>query len=84
MYSRSHGAGHCAHCKHKENKLMKPFVLKQHDKDFASMRDLRNEELIAVYGGLRNSCPSPDDKTKLNTVTTTANGDGGDDGCDEG
>ena len=60
----------------KEEKAMKPFVLKQHDKDFASVRALREEELSSVSGGVK--------PTKLNTVTATPNGDGGDDGADEG
>ncbi len=30
---------------------MKPFVLKQHDQDFAAIRELRDEEVEAVSGG---------------------------------
>lgn len=50
---------------------MKPFVLKQHDKDFAKLRELRDSDLRFVAGG-----------SKLNTVTVTPNSDGGDDGRD--
>jgi|LNAP01.1.fsa_nt_gb hypothetical protein len=59
---------------------MKPFVLKQHDQDFAALRELRAEEMTQVYGGMK----AVDDIPKLNTVTSTPNGDGGDDGADEG
>lgn len=51
---------------------MKPFILKQHDKDFAKLRELRDNELKFVAGGI----------PKLNTMTVTPNGDGGDDGRD--
>lgn len=51
---------------------MKPFILKQQEKDFAKLRELRDNELKHVSGG--------DDK--LNTVTVTPKGDGGDDGRD--
>ena len=51
---------------------MKPFILKQHEKDFTKLRELRASELKLVVGG----------NTKLNTVTVTPNGDGGDDGRD--
>lgn len=54
---------------------MKPFVLKQHEKDFAKLRELRPEELDKVSGGKA---------AKLHTVTVTPNGDGGDDGADAG
>lgn len=50
---------------------MKPFILKQHEKDFAKLRELRTSELKLVAGGM-----------KLNTVTVTPNNDGGDDGRD--
>ena len=74
---------------------MKPFVLKQHDQDFAAYRQLRDEEMTEVYGGVRNvgTFPivgtgpiggGPGDPIKLNTATVTPNGDGGDDGPDEG
>ena len=53
---------------------MKPFILKQHEKDFAKVRELRASELILVSGSLVEE--------KLNTVTSTPNGDGGDDGKD--
>jgi hypothetical protein len=52
---------------------MKPFVLKQHEKDFAKLRELRPEELDAVSGGIDN---------KVRSVTVTPDGDGGDDGMD--
>lgn len=55
---------------------MKPFILKQHEKDFAQLRELRASELDLVAGGM----VLPDEK--LNTVTVTPNGDGGDDGKD--
>ncbi|MGN6514099.1 MAG: hypothetical protein ACTHKZ_11095 [Lysobacteraceae bacterium] len=60
---------------------MKPFVLKQHDKDYSALRELRDEELQAVAGGMAAARRKT---TKLNTVTVTPNGDGGDDGQDEG
>lgn len=56
---------------------MKPFVLKQHDKDFSATRVLRDEELTAVYGGL--AC----DNDQPATCTVTPDGDGGFDGCDD-
>lgn len=59
---------------------MKPFVLKQHDKDFAAYRELRDEEMKDVSGGERNNRPD----IKMNTMTVTPSGDGGDDGADEG
>jgi hypothetical protein len=51
---------------------MKPFILKQHEKDFAKLRELRESELKLAWGG----------SEKLNTVTVTPNSDGGDDGRD--
>lgn len=54
---------------------MKPFILKQHEKDFAKLRELRASELELVLGG---QVP-----IKLNTITVTPRGDGGDDGKDE-
>jgi hypothetical protein len=53
---------------------MKPFILKQHDKDFAKLRELREAELENVSGGLIVD--------KLNTMTSTPSNDGGDDGRD--
>jgi hypothetical protein len=58
--------------------VMKPFILKQHEKDFAKQRELRElcgDELESVLGGKAQ---------KLNTVTVTPNADGGDDGADAG
>jgi hypothetical protein len=55
---------------------MKPFVLKQHEKDFARMRELRAITLEQVVGGLT--------PLKLPTATVTPDGDGGGDGSDEG
>jgi len=55
---------------------MKPFVVKQHEKDFALQRELRVEEFGLVSGGTPTK--------KLNTVTVTPDGDGGDDGQDAG
>ncbi|HEX7803821.1 MAG TPA: hypothetical protein VF471_13805 [Pseudoxanthomonas sp.] len=63
---------------------MKPFVLKQHDQDFSALRALRHEEMIQVYGGVATNPKDTGDIPKLNTVTSTPNGDGGDDGPDEG
>lgn len=64
---------------------MKPFVLKQHDQDFSALRVLRDEEMIQVYGGVATGdSKDTGDIPKLNTVTSTPNGDGGDDGPDEG
>jgi hypothetical protein len=57
---------------------MKPFILKQHQKDFAKVRELRSSELERVSGGKEQTVE------KLNTVTVTPNGDGGDDGADAG
>lgn len=51
---------------------MKPFVLKQHERDFAKLRVLRASELKLVSGS----------QIKLNTVTITPHSDGGDDGKD--
>ena len=51
---------------------MKPFILKQHDRDFAKLRELRESDLKLASGG----------SMKLNTVTVTPNSDGGDDGRD--
>ncbi len=56
---------------------MKPFILKQHEKDFAKVRELRDSELAEVGGGRETKIP------KLNTMTVTPDGDGGDDGTDE-
>lgn len=50
---------------------MKPFILKQHEKDFARLRELRASELKVVSGGI-----------KLPTTTVTPDCDGGDDGTD--
>lgn len=60
---------------------MKPFVLKQHDKDRASIRELRDSELKHIAGGARN--PNYTSDTKLNTTTVTPRGSK-DDGADEG
>jgi hypothetical protein len=56
---------------------MKPFILKQHDKDYAKVRELRADELERI-SGTKEKIP------KLNTMTVTPDGDGGDDGTDEG
>jgi hypothetical protein len=53
---------------------MKPFVLKQHEKDNAAFRELRQEEVGEVSGGMI---------PKLNTVTVHPNGSA-DDGADAG
>lgn len=59
---------------------MKPFILQQHEKDREELVQLRASELELVSGG---TCPSEDEVTKLSTITSTPNGDGGDDGCDD-
>ena len=59
---------------------MKPFILKQHEKDFAKVRELRTEELEQISG----SADPRQIAHKLNTYTVTPDGDGGDDGADEG
>jgi hypothetical protein len=53
---------------------MKPFVLKQHEKDNAAFRELRLEEVGEVSGG---------EVPKLSTVTVHPNGSS-DDGSDAG
>ncbi len=62
---------------------MKPFVMKLHEKDHGALRELRQNELEAVSGGRASAGLSPQDPIRLNTVTVTPNGDGGDDGCDD-
>ena len=59
---------------------MKPFILKQHEKDFQKVRELREDELESVSGGMVDALVDE----KLNTVTVTPNSDGGDDGADAG
>jgi hypothetical protein len=54
---------------------MKPFILKQHEKDFARVRALRATTLEHVLGGTK-------DPIELQTVTVTPNGDGGWDGSE--
>ncbi|WP_190285771.1 hypothetical protein [Montanilutibacter psychrotolerans] len=55
---------------------MIPFILKQHEKDRAELKELESVDLEHVSGGRVMH-------HKLNTVTITNNGDGGDDGKDE-
>lgn len=55
---------------------MTPFILDQHRKDCAALRELRDSELGEVAGGY-----APADQTG-NTVTVTPGGDGGMDGAD--
>ena len=64
---------------------MKPFVMKQHEKDHGALRELREHELEAVSGGqIRAGVGlTPQKPIRLNTVTITPNADGGDDGCDD-
>jgi hypothetical protein len=62
---------------------MKPFVMKLHEKDHATVRELREHELEAVTGGRSTAGLAPQQPIRLNTVTITPNGDGGDDGCDD-
>jgi hypothetical protein len=52
---------------------MKPFALKQHDKDSVEVRALRAEEITAVAGGEKPK--------KTNTITVTPSG-ASDDGSD--
>lgn len=58
---------------------MRPFVLRQHEKDRAAVRVLQAAELEKVGGG---RCHSNDDATKEETITTTPSGSSND-GCDE-
>jgi hypothetical protein len=58
-------------------KTAKPFVLKQHEKDFAETRELVDADLDRVTGGLG-------DRLKLSTMTCTGGVGCGDDGSDEG
>lgn len=58
---------------------MTPFVIKKYDQDFNDIRELRNVEMEAVFGGV--SCPSEDGVSTESTVTVTVNGSK-DDGCD--
>lgn len=62
---------------------MKPFVMKLHEKDHSELRELRQNELEAVTGGTLAAPQLPARPIRLNTVTITPNGDGGDDGCDD-
>ena len=57
---------------------MKPFVLTQYDKNDREIRELREQELPYVAGGLKKCGDG-----KETTVTVGPNG-GGDDGCDAG
>ncbi|WP_190285769.1 hypothetical protein [Montanilutibacter psychrotolerans] len=55
---------------------MIPFILKQHEKDRAELKELESIDVDQVSGGrVLNQ--------KLNTVTFTVGGDGADDGADE-
>ena len=75
--------GDCADTEAKELH-MKPFVMKLHEQDHGELRELREHELEAVTGGrLSNVGLQPQEPIRLNTVTVTPNGDGGDDGCDD-
>ncbi|MCC7632784.1 hypothetical protein [Stenotrophomonas rhizophila] len=60
---------------------MIPFVLQQHERDRAALRQLQAAELERVSGGV-SQCPSPDDIPKMST-TTVGPGGSNDDGCDE-
>lgn len=60
------------------NQDVQPFVLDQHEQDFAKFREMQPEEIKKISGAgwwnaQKNSCP---------TGTSTPNGDGGDDGSD--
>ena len=58
---------------------MRPFVLKQHERDFSKMRELRIEEITSVAGG--TYCARGTAATS--TVDTGDQGGGtGFDGCD--
>lgn len=70
---------------------MKPFILVQHEKDRAALKELRESEAQMISGGTFSfKAPPLDDGgggggvIKLNTLTVTPNSDGGDDGQDEG
>ena len=52
---------------------MKPFVLEQHDKDSAAVRDLLDTEIANVSGGVA----SPLGVKAPPHLTVTPNGDGG-------
>lgn len=54
----------------------KPFLLSQHERDFAKFRDLRPDEIKAIAGG--GTCPT----AIIPTGTVTPDCDGGDDGSD--
>ena len=58
--------------------MRQPFPLNLHDKDFAEIRELREEELSHVSGG---AGPCPGDEYE--TMITTPDGDGGPDLCDK-
>lgn len=51
-----------------------PFILQQHEKDHAQLKELREGEIDFVSGAR-----APE---KMNTITVTPDGDGGDDGMD--
>lgn len=65
---------------HYKGVFMKPFVIAQHEKDRANIRELRETELAHVGGG--NDSPNLIE-SKLNT-TTVSPGGSKDDGADEG
>lgn len=56
---------------------MIPFILKQHDKDRAELKELESIDVEQVSGGRVMA------DHKLNTVTITRNQDGGDDQSDD-
>lgn len=74
---------------------MKPFILAQHEKDRAQLKELREDEARRTLGGASGPfqlSPPPLEGDgggaggpgKYLTITETPNADGGDDGLDEG
>ena len=73
---------------------MKPFILAQHEKDWAQLKELREQEASMISGGSSGPFDMPFEPIeggggsggpgKYLTITETPNADGGDDGLDEG
>ena len=56
--------------------IVRPFILKQHQRDFAKVRELAAKDLHRVNGG--------GNRLKLSTMTCVGGSGCGDDGGDEG